>query len=368
MAGGPPAFEMQGVPRFNLWDNMVGNVAGMLRGKKPTLKGMSEPGTRDFPALAAGRATGAASENTLRLGQYMDLLGKGYSEAEAGRLVNKTHFDYGALTPFEKKVMKRAVPFYTFMRNNLPLQAELAATNPGILENQLRPLMNRDPNAYIPEYLASGVAKPIGEETPEGRQQYLSQIGLPVEEAFERLKFANGMPDLKNTIFAYLGTASPLIKGPLESLFNTQLFSGRKLSDLKTPAAVRGTLGEILNEDSPLIPAVSQVLANSPATRFITSLDKLTDKRKSWPQIAANMLTGARVSDVDVDAARAIETRKALEAILARSPRITQHTDFYVKPENRARLTDEDIRNMQMMARIQKNAQLAVQQRKRQLP
>jgi hypothetical protein len=40
------------------------------------------------------------------------------------------HFDYSDLTPFERNVMKNVIPFYTFMRNNLPYQVQMALTQP----------------------------------------------------------------------------------------------------------------------------------------------------------------------------------------------------------------------------------------------
>jgi hypothetical protein len=58
---------------------------------------------------------------------------------------------------------------------------------------------------------------------------------------------------------------------------------------------------------------LGQIMATSPMTRFFTSADKLTDPRKAWWQKVLNPLSGVRVTDVDVDKQRAVETRAALE-------------------------------------------------------
>lgn len=51
-------------------------------------------------------------------------------DAAAAR-VNKFNIDYSALTPFEQNVMKRVIPFYTYMRKATPLLVESMAYNPG---------------------------------------------------------------------------------------------------------------------------------------------------------------------------------------------------------------------------------------------
>lgn len=56
---------------------------------------------------------------------------KKLSPEDAALSVKKYHFDYNELTDWEKKVFKRAMPFYTWMRKNLPLQIELIARQPG---------------------------------------------------------------------------------------------------------------------------------------------------------------------------------------------------------------------------------------------
>jgi hypothetical protein len=58
---------------------------------------------------------------------------------------------------------------------------------------------------------------------------------------------------------------------------------------------------------------LGQIMATSPMTRFFTSADKLTDPCKAWWQKVLNPLSGVRVTDVDVDKQRAVETRAALE-------------------------------------------------------
>ena len=376
------------LPTGQWTNNPLGHMAkGALQTTKdllqafahPVQKGFFKPGgalemeqvgrgTRNFPLLQAGRDIGSQVENRVRLSQFLGELKKGWDPAAAGPEVFKSQFDYGGLTPFERKVMRRAFPFYTYMSRNLPLQLENAIARPGVLNPQLRLGTSNMRGEFIPQHIASGVAIPTGGEDEQGNRQFVSQIGTPIEEAFERFKMRPGDPlgSIKDTAMAFGGGLNPLIKGPLESLFDKQLFSGRNLSDLK-PQGMVGSLGSLLDPDMQHRGAtqfLSQALANSPATRFATALDKLADPRKSLAQKALNLMTGVRVTDVDMNKARAIETRKALEDVLRANPAISQYTNLYVRPEDQEKLSEEDISRLQVLAALQKNAQAYAKERR----
>lgn len=47
--------------------------------------------------------------------------------------VNRYHADYGALTPFEQTVMRRTVPFYTWVRRMMPVMVEAMFMNPNFM-------------------------------------------------------------------------------------------------------------------------------------------------------------------------------------------------------------------------------------------
>lgn len=323
-------------------------------------------GERNFPWLEAGRRLGSNVEDFLRGSQYLGAKRAGFTPAEAGREVLRTHFDYGGLTPFERKVMRRVVPFYTFASRNLPLQLDTLVHRPGVVAPQLRLAAGR-PGEFVPSYLAPGVAIPTGPEE-NGQQQFISQLGIPVEEAFERFKVQPGDPmgTARNVALAYMAGMNPLLKAPLEQLFNTQFYTGRKLSDLR-PQGTVGTISSWLDPDQQhrgLEQFAAQALANTPATRFLTMADKLADPRKQAWAKALNLLTGVRVSDVDMEKSRAIEMRKMLEGLLQGSPAVSWHHEPYIRPEDQARLTPEEIARLQVFSRLQSNAQLAARKRR----
>jgi hypothetical protein len=66
-----------------------------------------------------------------------------------------------------------------------------------------------------------------------------------------------------------------------------------------------------------------------------------------------NLLTGVRLSDVETDKQRAVETRAALEVIMRGHPELSQFTNFYVKPEDTSKLMPEDILMMRRHTELQ---------------
>jgi hypothetical protein len=304
-----------------------------------------------FSPLAAGRVVGTNVEDFNRLSSFIGGVRKGLSPEEAGRVTSKSHINYGDLTDFEKKVMRRVVPFYTFMSRNLPLQLEHAITRPSRLTTQLRPL-DQMRGGYTPDWISSGAAIPMGENPENGTSRYVSQLGLPIEEAFERLKFRDGKPDVLGTAMAYAAGLNPYLKGPLEALSGKQFFSGRNLEDLRPSSA--GSLGGALSDENAGL--LTQIISNSPATRFATSLDRAIDDRKSVPVKLLNMLTGVRVTDVDMNKTMAVEARDSLERLLQGRPHIAKYSKFYVRPGEGDGLTGDEVRMMQMYTEMQARA------------
>ena len=96
----------------------------------------------------ANRAWGERLENNARLAHYITMrttdvgtiksngwlnkkkTGRGMTAEEAAQSVKRFLFDYGELTPFERDYMKTVIPFYTWMRKNIPLQFQQVYENP----------------------------------------------------------------------------------------------------------------------------------------------------------------------------------------------------------------------------------------------
>jgi hypothetical protein len=78
----------------------------------------------------SGSGMTAIFEDNARLAHYIAQRKSGGRQF-ATRSVKDTLFDYHDLTAFEKQIKRWAIPFYTFMRKNVPLQIRNIAENPG---------------------------------------------------------------------------------------------------------------------------------------------------------------------------------------------------------------------------------------------
>lgn len=159
--------------------------------------------------------------------------------------VKKFNFDYGDLTPFESNV-RRWVPFYTFMRKNMPLQLEMMAMHPNRIASvpkgigALQQLLGTD-NGHmpitemIPAYLKDlATVRVAGQGHPNvfskllgtGGNAAYADTALPVED-LSRM-FSGSTSEVTRNM---LNTLSPFIKGPIEVGTGTSLQSGQKLNE-----------------------------------------------------------------------------------------------------------------------------------------
>lgn len=81
------------------------------------------------------------SEDYLRFAAFLrgvDDFGLGDGGHLAAMYVRASQFDYTDLTRFEREVLKMVMPFYTWARNNIPLQARALISEPGKVMKVLR--------------------------------------------------------------------------------------------------------------------------------------------------------------------------------------------------------------------------------------
>lgn len=112
--------------------------------------------------LRYGMAVGGTIEDNARLAHFIDRRLKGFTPQEAAKSTKATLFDYTDLTPFERDVMKRIFPFYTWTRKNIPVQIENMITKPGktaligkarrSIEQGQEPV-TEDEAFFIPDYI-----------------------------------------------------------------------------------------------------------------------------------------------------------------------------------------------------------------------
>lgn len=274
--------------------------------------------------LRAGEQLTNSVENMNRGSMFWAFLKQGMTPEAAARKAKDLNVNYAeaAGTQFERSVAKRVMPFYSFTKGMLPVQLESLIENPGGPIRQAIRLTesNRDQSGFTPYYLQDSLAIPVGAENEDGTRRYLTQLDMPHE--------------ILNDVGAgqqALGMLNPLIKAPLELATGRSFFAGRDLRDLDPRSGrILSNIG-ILSDPKQVPPWLDTVIGATPAARVMTSIGQIVDPRKDALAKATNLLTGIRLSDVDMDKQRQIAAREAVTENLRGQPGIGVYEKLYVR-------------------------------------
>lgn len=207
------------------------NISSKLDGKiTPKYNPLN---TREFFVYKAGRKVGNTVENQARLTNFIANLERGKNFQEASEHVNKFLFDYSDLTDFEQNVMKRIVPFYTWLRKNVPLQAEMITSAPQKYLPFVKAVDRLNENKKnAPDYAKDWVALPYTTTDKDGKEYNIFwNNSLPYND----LGKITSPKDL-------WGGVSPFIKIPVELIAGKNIYFGQDIT---------GKRGEYLKEQIP---------------------------------------------------------------------------------------------------------------------
>lgn len=331
--------------------------------------------------LDAGDRASTASDSWSRIGTYLTAVRQGYTPEAAKSMADLTQVVYRpeAFTSFERDVIKRLVPFYSYTKGIAPLVADNLVNNPAGLMGQSIRTVNRagepSEDRFTPEYLRQSAAIPLdgavpflGLDTP-GVTRFLTNIDLPHEGLLNLFT-----PGLGNTLTAQaansimrtgqniLGQTSPALKGPLEYILDRQFFTGRQLSDLYS----------MLEHDfGPIGRPLEQVVSNAPGgSRVLGLIRQFRDQRISPSEraakIAFNTLTGMKLQDVDQDRTVRLAARSALNELLQQAEGVGTYENLFIKPEALEKLSPQEKRQYLLYRVLQSRASREARERKKQ--
>lgn len=178
---------------------------------KPT-SGTWNPASPRFKAFNASRAAGDKITEVLRGALAHHVLEDGGTVDQAISKIAHYQFDYTDLTPAEQALRRHLVPFYTFTRNNLPLQVEQLMRNPKYMERfflakqSIEGLSSPDKN--VPGYFNSAFNIRLPWQLHGGATYFTPE--MPQQDL---AKFINTPSQVANNA---LGMVSPLVKTPIE--------------------------------------------------------------------------------------------------------------------------------------------------------
>lgn len=336
----PGQMPLPGDARPGLGSIIKGAVPKNLQEANPL--NIAGVGGRTEAGFAPARATQQLDEHFSDLsrgGAFAKLIQDGWAPEAAAKHVNRALYDYGNMSDFERNVMRRVAPFYSWTRQNVPGVLKNLAENPaGLSGVGLRAAGDvRQKEGFLPPFLADTLAMPIGERTPEGNQRFLSTLGLPFEDAFSDMGVGHGTVtgNVEHTLSKLMSHANPIIKGALELATGKQFESGRELSDLSSKGLTGNTLAD-------------QALMNSPLSKGLTDARTLMDERKGLGSKLGNLLSPVKLKDIDMNSQREIEARNMVEDYLKQNPNIKSFQRLYVPNDQRKDLKPADVQAMRL--------------------
>ncbi len=108
-----------------------------------------------------GRDFNQGIETNARLAHFMLGVDRYGNTTEAALRTKAILFDYNDLSQVEKEKLKRIIPFYTFMRKNLPLQLETLVKNPM--------------RVALPEKISEAASQPLPEDAADYQKDQSSR-------------------------------------------------------------------------------------------------------------------------------------------------------------------------------------------------
>jgi hypothetical protein len=317
------------------------------------------------PLLVLNDAVGNTVEDALRTGTFLNQVRKGVDPGQAADLTRMSQVDYSpsAFTSFERNVMKRAVPFYSFQKGILPSIASNFLYRPGGLQSQLIRAVTRgsEPSEdnFVPEHLRQSAAIPLPADFPlqpkDGLTRYVTNIDLPFESTLNMFTPGVGatttarvLDSIQKTGMNFAGQLNPLAKYLIESTTNRQLYSGRQLSDLySTLEHDIGPIGRPLeNAISNLVPFGSRALGTMRQLR-----DERLDPADRYAKAAINLLAGFKLTDVDSERTKQLAARDMLNKLLSTTPGVRTYENITV-PDEVLRSMPKEQRDMYLLYKI----------------
>lgn len=297
-----------------------GEFAKTLAGKTPgaswnptKVRGFAGATETQFPLVKAGEYAGHYTDTMNRLPAFITLLRRGVDPTAAAKRVAEAQVEYGNRTfsAFERDVMKRVMPFYSFARKQAPFVAKRLAEKPGgLMAQEIRAAnqANKDPQP-LPDKVTASMAIPLGQQE-DGTKRFLTSLGLMHEDPLTLLQIGDSaLETASKTGRQLLGRVNPVAKTLAEIPMGKLAFSGQDLREAdpsigRTMSSIKDLItGEksidamgsgsddatLAEYAATLIPGVSAI-SNTARTAV--------DQRKTTGDKALNLLTGVKITDI----------------------------------------------------------------------
>lgn len=161
----------------------------------------------------------------------------GHDIDAANAMVRRVLFDYHDLTHFERRYMKNLVPFYSWVRSNLPFQLQQLFLRPGYVnaipkvQNAIEEAIDgeqRVPMNLRPRWMRGAVMTQIG-ANPESRIGLALDNSVPQGDLLHALSGVVGWDGAQEMMHYFGSSTNPAIQIPLAIGSGREYFSGRSI-------------------------------------------------------------------------------------------------------------------------------------------
>jgi hypothetical protein len=144
--------------------------------------------TRPFRGRVGNRVNVwmTSRENVMRWAAFKHGLDRGMTPAEAADMASLYHIDYGEMSSFEREVLRRAMPFYTWTSRSLPVAAKTAIQRPGKFANleaareETGQAFSGDTEQKLRDAMPDSVKRQVPVVIRVGNSNYAVSASLPV--------------------------------------------------------------------------------------------------------------------------------------------------------------------------------------------
>lgn len=294
------------------------------------------------PILRAGDKANQLSDGINRISGYLSLLKKGYSPKSATETIKRVQVDYQDLSAFEKNVLRRMMPWYTYQSKIFREVVGQLATRPGGKYGQSVRAIDRgqqelSEGEYVPSHLRQQVALPTGLQAGSG-EIMISDIDLPGFDQINMLPntattdpFLSMMEQVGSQLAPHLRVGAEFVSGR-DFYHKTPIEQSRGIASDAYSALTGGSV-------LPYGYVADRVIGNVPfVQRPATAIRKLIDNRSDAPaslRVAtglADMFLGVKAPIVDDDR-RYSDMTNLIDESLKGVPQVRTMSRRYVPEE-----------------------------------
>lgn len=265
--------------------------------------------TANFKPYQIGTKIGSTAENKGRLIHIASLLKQGKTIEEAVESSTKYLFDYSDLTMFEKSVMKRIFPYYTWMRKNARLQVESVIDQPqkfALTEkvmNGIEGMNNKEDmteDRFISDFARDWIQTPFsfgGKDKMDAEGNVTGTTPKQPLMLSPNLPFMDigRIPDPTNpddSLRELIAQMAPAIKVPIELATNKNMFFNSEIAKV----------GEDGKQENPITSRLAHVMAQlAPVNAINGGVDK---EPGDIGLNALSVLGGIKMTSYDYEASK----------------------------------------------------------------